>query len=124
VAFGALLIVSRSSLYRVFANVVKWLCVTLFAYVSVHSSWRELDRRAQAYVPPEIQFNKFGCDVRRLPRHDDHTYLFVCRLRSRSKGSPRQITVGRRKVDQGAMTEMRADVVTGWSTRTIFGSSS
>jgi NRAMP (natural resistance-associated macrophage protein)-like metal ion transporter len=119
VAFGALLIgVQVFASYRVFANVVKWLCVTLFAYVIsafvVGVNW--IDALKHTFLP-EIQFNKFwmatfvgflGTTIT--------PYLFVWQaaLEIEEEVSAGQITVGERKGStKAAMTEMRADVVTG-----------
>jgi NRAMP (natural resistance-associated macrophage protein)-like metal ion transporter len=128
VAFGALLIgVQVFASYRVFADIVKWLCLTLFAYVVsafvVGVNW--LDAIKHTFLP-EIQFNKFwmatfvgflGTTIT--------PYLFVWQaaLEVQEEVSAGQSTVEERKGStkgamtegstKGAMTEMRADVVTG-----------
>jgi NRAMP (natural resistance-associated macrophage protein)-like metal ion transporter len=119
VAFGALLIgVQVFASYRVFADIVKWLCLTLFAYVVsafvVGVNW--VDAIKHTFLP-EMQFNKFwmatfvgflGTTIT--------PYLFVWQaaLEVEEEVSAGQTTVEERKGStRSAMTEMRADVVTG-----------
>ncbi len=119
VGFGAVLIgVQVFASYRVFADIVKWLCLTLFAYVVsaivVGVNWAEAIRHT---FLPEIQFNKFwmatfvgflGTTIT--------PYLFVWQaaLEVEEEVAAGQTTVAERKGStKAAITDMRADVVTG-----------
>ena len=122
VAFGALLIgVQVFASYRVFADIVKWLCLTLFAYVVsafvVGVNW--VDAIKHTFLP-EMQFNKFwmatfvgflGTTIT--------PYLFVWQAAlgsRRGRASAGQTTVEERvKVRREVRTSAKcgADVVTG-----------
>ena len=119
VAFGALLIgVEIFSSYRTFAQFVKWLCLTLFAYIAsafvVGVNWADALRHT---VIPEIRFDKvwmatfvgfLGTTIT--------PYLFVWQaaLEVEEERSMGRTTVAQRR---GASTEeisgARTDVVTG-----------
>jgi len=119
VALGALLIgVQVFASYRVFADIVKWLCLTLFAYVIsafvVGVNW--IDALKHTFLP-EMQFNKFwmatfvgflGTTIT--------PYLFVWQaaLEIEEEVSAGQTSVAARQgSSKAAMTDMRVDVVTG-----------
>lgn len=119
VAFGALLIgVEVFSSYRVFADIVKWLCLTLFAYIAsafvVGVNWVEALRHT---VIPEIRFDKawmatfvgfLGTTIT--------PYLFVWQAaleveEQRSMG--RTTLAQRRGATKAEIAGVQADVVTG-----------
>jgi NRAMP (natural resistance-associated macrophage protein)-like metal ion transporter len=119
VAFGTVLVVVEIfSSYRTFANVVKWLCLTLFAYVVsafvVGVNWAEALRHT---VVPEIRFDKIwmatfvgflGTTIT--------PYLFVWQAaleveEERSMG--RKTVAQRRGATKEEIVGARADVVTG-----------
>ena len=119
VAFGALLIgVEIFSSYRTFAKFVKWLCLTLFAYVVsafvVGVNWAEALRHT---VLPEIRLDKtwmatfvgfLGTTIT--------PYLFVWQaaLEVEEERSQGRVTVKRRRgATSGEISIARADVVTG-----------
>ena len=119
VAFGALLIgVEIFSSYRTFAGIVKWLCLTLFAYVVsafvVGVNWAEALRHT---FIPEIRFDKMwmatfvgflGTTIT--------PYLFVWQaaLEVEEERSMGRTTVEQRRgATQAEISSARADVVTG-----------
>jgi NRAMP (natural resistance-associated macrophage protein)-like metal ion transporter len=119
VAFGALLIgVEVFSSYRLFAKIVKWLCLTLFAYVIsafvVGVNWLEALRHT---FVPEIRFDKMwmatfvgflGTTIT--------PYLFVWQaaLEVEEERSMGRITVAQRRgATKAEISGARADVVTG-----------
>jgi NRAMP (natural resistance-associated macrophage protein)-like metal ion transporter len=119
VGFGALLIgVEIFSSYRLFANIVKWLCVTLFAYVVsafvVSVNWGEALRHT---FIPEIRLDKIwmatfvgflGTTIT--------PYLFVWQaaLEVEEERSMGRLTVEQRRgATKQEISAARADVVTG-----------
>jgi NRAMP (natural resistance-associated macrophage protein)-like metal ion transporter len=119
VAFGILLIgVEVFSSYRLFAKVVKWLCLTLFAYVVsafvVGVNWLEALRHT---FIPEIRFDKIwmatfvgflGTTIT--------PYLFVWQaaLEVEEERSMGRTTVAQRRgATKAEIASERADVVTG-----------
>jgi NRAMP (natural resistance-associated macrophage protein)-like metal ion transporter len=119
VAFGALLIgVEVFASYRVFADIVKWLCLTLFAYVVsafvVGVNWFEAIRHT---FIPEVRFDKLwmatfvgflGTTIT--------PYLFVWQAALEvedQKEMGRRTVRSRRGATNAEMSDLRADVVTG-----------
>lgn len=119
VAFGALLIgVEVFASYRVFADIVKWLCLTLFAYVVsafvVGVNWFEAIRHT---FLPELRFDKIwmatfvgflGTTIT--------PYLFVWQAALEvedQKAEGRRTVRSRRGATTAEMGAVRADVVTG-----------
>jgi NRAMP (natural resistance-associated macrophage protein)-like metal ion transporter len=119
VAFGLLLIfVEVFSSYRLFANIVKWLCLTLFAYVIsafvVGVNWLEALRHT---VLPEIRLDKMwmatfvgflGTTIT--------PYLFVWQaaLEVEEDRSIGRVTVHQRRgASKAEISCARSDVVTG-----------
>lgn len=119
IAFGALLIgVEVFASYRVFADIVKWLCLTLFAYVVsafvVGVNWLEAIRHT---FLPEVRFDKIwmatfvgflGTTIT--------PYLFVWQAALEvedQKAQGRRTVRSRRGATTAEMGEVRIDVVTG-----------
>lgn len=119
VGFGALLIVVEVfSSYRLFASVVKWLCLTLFAYVVgafvVGVDWLSALRHT---VLPEIHFDRMWmATVVGFLGTTITPYLFFWQAaleveEERSQG--RKTIAKRRGATEGEIRASRADVTSG-----------
>jgi NRAMP (natural resistance-associated macrophage protein)-like metal ion transporter len=119
VAFGAVLIVVQVfSSYRTFANLVKWLCLTLFAYIAsafvVGVNWADALRHT---VIPEIRLDKIwmatfvgflGTTIT--------PYLFVWQAAlevEEERALGRSTVKARRGASAEEISAARTDVVTG-----------
>ena len=120
VAFGALLIgVEVFSSYRMFADIVKWLCLSLFAYVVsafvVGVNWFEAIRHT---FIPEVRFDKIwmatfvgflGTTIT--------PYLFVWQaaleIEDQKARGPADRALAARRDQCARCSALRADVVTG-----------
>ncbi len=93
VALGTLLVVVEVfASYRLFASVVKWLCLSLLAYVvdRVRRARRLACRAAPHGRAGDAARPQLDGDVRRFPRHDDHAVPVLLAGRARGGGRARR----------------------------------